>query len=85
MKTTAPKKKAFSRFKLDEAYRLLQLKHLTPWPIEFVAIVASDAFRPHQERMQVFDLQRSEEGKKILIDAILIEWPLALPLPLSSD
>jgi hypothetical protein len=73
MKTTAPKKKAFSRFKLDEAYRLLKLKHLTPWQLEFTAITASAAFQLHQERMQVFDLQRSEEGKKILIDAILIE------------
>jgi hypothetical protein len=73
MKSTAPKKKAFSKFTLDEAYKELKLTQLTPWKINFTPIAPTDAFQLHLDRLQVFDLERSEEGKKLLIDAILIE------------
>lgn len=73
MKSTAPKKKAFSKFKLDEAYKQLNLTQLTAWKITFEPVPPSDAFQTHLDRLQVFDLERSEEGKKLLIDAILIE------------
>lgn len=73
MKSTAPKKKAFSKFKLDEAYKHLNLTQLTAWQINFTPVAPTSAFQSHLERLQVFDLERSEEGKKLLIDAILIE------------
>lgn len=72
-KSTAPKKKAFSKFTLNEAYKELKLTQLTPWKISFTPIAPSDAFQLHLDRLRVFDLERSEEGKKLLIDAILIE------------
>jgi hypothetical protein len=73
VKSTAPKKKAFSRFKLDEAYKHLNLIQLTPWKINFTPTAPSDAFQLHRDRLHVFDVDRSEEGKKLIIDAILIE------------
>lgn len=73
MKSAAPKKKAFSKFTLDEAYKQLKLTQLTPWKIDFTSIAPTDAFQLHLDRLQVFDMERSEEGKKLLIDAILIE------------
>lgn len=73
MKSTVPKKKAFSKFTLDEAYKQLKLTQLTPWKIDFTLIAPTDAFQLHLDRLQVFDMERSEEGKKLLIDAILIE------------
>lgn len=73
MTTKTPKKKAFSRFTLGEAYKQLSLTHLIPWTIDFSPVAPTDAFQLHLERLQAFDIQRSEEGKKLLIDAILIE------------
>lgn len=73
MKSTTPKKKAFSKFTLDEAYKELNLTQLTPWKIDFTPTTPTNAFELHLDRLQVFDLERSEEGKKLLIDAILIE------------
>lgn len=73
MKSAAPKKKAFSKFTLDEAYKQLKLTQIKPWKIVFTSIAPTDAFQLHLDRLQVFDLERAEEGKKLLIDAILIE------------
>jgi hypothetical protein len=73
MKSSTTKKKAFSKFTLDEAYKQLKLERLTPWTIDFVAIAPTEAFQFHLDRLQAFDLERSEEGKKLLIDAIFLE------------
>jgi hypothetical protein len=73
MKSIAPKKKAFSRFKVDEAFKQLKLTQLTPWKIDITPIAPTAEFQNHLDRLQFFDLERSEEGKKLLIDAILIE------------
>ncbi len=73
MQSTTPKKKAFSKFKLAEAYKHLRITQLTPWTIDITPIAPTDAFRLHLDRLHVFDIDRSEEGKKLLIDAILIE------------
>jgi hypothetical protein len=67
-------KKPFSKFNLDAAYRALNLRHLLEWPIAFTAIPASKNFDHYLHRLQQsFDLQRSEEGKKLIIDLILLE------------
>lgn len=73
IKSIAPKKKAFSRFKVDEAFKQLHLTHLTPWSLDIIPVAPSPAFQNHLDRLQFFDLERSEEGKKLLIDAILLE------------
>lgn len=73
MKSATPKKKAFSKFKLDEAYKQLNLKHLILWKIDAPPLSPTDAFQLHLDRLKLFDLERTEEGKKLLIDAILLE------------
>lgn len=73
MAVSAPKKKAFSKFTLAEAYKQLGLERVTAWTIEFTPVAPTEAFQIHLQRLQAFDMQRSEEGKKLLIDAILLE------------
>jgi hypothetical protein len=66
-------KKGFSKFSHKEAYEYLQIEHLISWHIEFETVEPSELFQKHLERVSIFDLQGSEEGKKIIINAILIE------------
>ena len=74
--SSKPTKKLFSRFRIKEAYKALNLKKLQPWTIEFTPIDPSDDFQKQYQRFQVFDLKHSEEGKKIIIDLVFVE---ALP------
>ena len=76
MAVKTPKKKAFSRFTLSEAYKQLSLTQLIPWAIEFSPVSPTEAFQMHLERLQAFDIQHSEEGKKLLIEAIQAFKPL---------
>jgi len=72
--TSSTRKKAFSRFSLKEAYQQLGITHLHSWQMEFTPLPASELFQHHLTRLQrAFDLEGSEEGKKLLIDAILLE------------
>ncbi len=73
MVTSVPKKKAFSKFTLAEAYKQLKLERVMAWTIDFTPVLPTEAFQIHLQRLQAFDIQRSEEGKKLLIDAILLE------------
>jgi hypothetical protein len=73
MAVNTPKRKAFPKFTLAEAYKQLGAEHLIPWQIDFTPVFPTEAFQNHLERLQAFDLQWSEEGKKLLIDAILLE------------
>lgn len=68
------KKKPFSKFKLDEAYQLLNLTTLHPWAIDITPIAPSDFLQALLSRLQEgFDIQRSAEGRKLIIDSILLE------------
>ena len=66
-------KKAFSKFTRKEVFEYLGITHLTEWSVEFEPIVPSQDFQTHFERITCFDLEGSEEGKKLVIDAILVE------------
>lgn len=68
-----PKKKPFSKFKLQDAYNQLKIDHLCDWSFITPSIQPSEDFQRQYERFQVFDLKRSEEGKKIIIDLIFVE------------
>jgi hypothetical protein len=72
-KPIPPKKKNFSSFSYKDAFKQLQITQLTPWSIEFTPFAPSDFFHQHLTRLQCFDLQSSEESKKLIIDAILTE------------
>jgi hypothetical protein len=73
MAVDTPRRKAFSKFTLAEAYKQLGIDNLIPWEVSFTPVAPTAAFQIHMQRLQAFDLQRSEEGKKLLIDAILLE------------
>lgn len=68
------KKKNFSSLTYTEAFNQLNLTNLTHWEIEVIPVEPSALF---QERLkcpeQTFNLQRYEESKKLLIDAICEE------------
>ena len=68
-----PKKKPFSKFNLQDAYGQLKIESLHHWDLVILSIQASVDFQRQYQRFQVFDLKRSEEGKKIIIDLIFVE------------
>ena len=68
------KKRNFSSFKNEEAFRELNLENLIPWQIDSKPIVPSAFFDERLDRLQdSFDLSSHEESKKLLIDAICEE------------
>ena len=71
--SSKPTKKPFSRFRIKEAYKALNLKKLQSWTIESIPIAPSEDFKRQYKRCQVFDLSHCEEGKKIIIDLVFIE------------
>ena len=67
-------RKSFSKFKLDDAYRALNLKRLLPWEILADDLPPSPVFEIFSQRLQQnFDLKRTEEGKKLIIDLLFME------------
>jgi len=92
-KENTKKKRNFSSFKNDEAFRELNLENLIPWEIDTEPLIPTAFFQERLDRLQdSFDLSSYEESKKLLIDAICEEaihkfkqlkiWKGA---PLSSD
>jgi serine protease inhibitor ecotin len=67
------KKKPFSKFNLQDAYSQLKIESLHAWDLAITSVQASEDFQRQYQRFQVFDLKRSEEGKKIIIDLIFVE------------
>jgi len=71
---TPTRKKNFSSFSKKEAFKQLGLTDLLPWRIEADPIPPSPFFQEHLKRLQQhFDLESTEESKKLLIDAIASE------------
>jgi len=86
------KKKSFSSFKFDEAFKQLGITQLKQWTLEKVSLEPSSFFQQYMERLKVFDTRRSEESKKFIIDALLLEVAPQFPTlktwkgaPLESD
>ncbi len=67
------KKRNFSSFNLDEAYREINVKKLSDWKVDFQPIKLSDFFHEKMKRLKVFDLKRNEASKTLVIDAFLEE------------
>jgi serine protease inhibitor ecotin len=73
-KAPPPSKKPFSKFNLDDAYRSLKIRRLLPWNLQAEAIEPSATFKTYLKRIQNnFDLTRSEDSKKLVVDLIFIE------------
>jgi hypothetical protein len=79
----APKvqKIPFSKFRLETAYKALNLRRLILWENqEFNEIQPSTTFQAYLKRLrQSFDLERSEESKKLIIDLIFVEATTDFP------
>ncbi|MCS6783145.1 MAG: hypothetical protein RMI89_08960 [Gloeomargarita sp. SKYBB_i_bin120] len=71
--TLKSKKKSFSTVTYTEVFRRLGITHLQPWELPIVPKSPSQFLQQHFERLQRFDLQSSEESRKLIIDAILLE------------
>lgn len=91
-KVPKSKKKSFSSFKFDEAFKQLGITELQQWVLEKVSLEPSSFFQQYLERLKVFDTRRSEESKKLIIDALLLEVAPQFPrlktwkgAPLESD
>jgi len=67
------KKKNFASFNTTEAFKQLSLKELLLWQVDYNPIAPSPFFQERWARLQCFDLQKYEESKKIVIDAICEE------------
>jgi hypothetical protein len=73
-------RKSFSKFKLDDAYRALKLQRLLPWEIVAESLMPSQMFQTFSQRLQEnFDLKRTEEGKKLIIDLLFMETIAPFP------
>lgn len=67
------KKKNFASFTYQEAFKKLNLTELLPWEISVESVEPSEFFQERLQRLECFDLQRYEESKKLLIDALCEE------------
>lgn len=72
MKNTT-KRKNFSRFKINEAFKQLQINDLMKWSIDFQPLEPSSFFQTRLQRLEKFDLTISEKAKELLVDAICEE------------
>ncbi|NJR61126.1 MAG: hypothetical protein HC769_21225 [Cyanobacteria bacterium CRU_2_1] len=72
-KANQPRKKNFSSFNYRDAFKQLNITQLFAWTVNFTPVQPSNFFHQHLARLQCFDLQSSEESKKLMIDAILTE------------
>ncbi|NJM48804.1 MAG: hypothetical protein HC860_23720 [Alkalinema sp. RU_4_3] len=73
-KRQRPNRKPFSKFSLDDAYRALQIRRLFPWNLQAKPIAPSEVFQTYLKRIQQnFDLTRSEDSKKLVVDLLFIE------------
>ncbi len=66
-------RKAFNRYKLNEAFELVGIQQLLEWKISMQPLTPSAVFHTNVKRLEAFDTLYSESGKEVLIDAILSE------------
>ncbi len=67
------KKRNFSSFNLDEAFKEVGIKDLIKWIANFKLVLPTDFFNKRLERLEVFDVKRNETAKTLVIDAFLEE------------
>jgi hypothetical protein len=68
------KKRNFSGFTYEAAFKYLKIERLIPWKFISTPRIPSEFFNQRMFRLeQRFDLQKCEESKKLLIDAICEE------------
>ena len=71
--SSTPRQKSFSQFSLEEALVRLNLDILLPWQPDSAEREPSAFFTEKLQRLDAFDLQRSEGAKTLLVDAFFEE------------
>lgn len=66
-------KRTYSSFTLQEAMRLIPAEDFTRWQLQAPPRPPSEVLLSVLHRLESFDLQTTEEGKALLIDALLAE------------
>lgn len=73
MRKGQAKKRNYSVMKLAEAMHLVGRESLTRWQLNAPARPPGDALQTHLQRLDVFDLESTEQAKTLLIDALFAE------------
>ncbi len=70
----APKQKRnYSAITLEEVMQLIGRDSFLRWPLSAPPKQPSDFFKEDMRRLEVFDLETSEQAKTLLIDALFAE------------
>ncbi|MBC7526671.1 MAG: hypothetical protein H7308_03890 [Chthonomonadaceae bacterium] len=73
MRTAQPKKRNYSAMKLPEAMQLVGRESLTRWRLDAPTRLPDKDLQAHLQRLEVFDLESTEQAKTLLIDALFAE------------
>ena len=73
------KKRNYSAIRLDEVMQLVGRESLTRWQLNAPSRPSGDALQIHLQRLEVFDLESSEQAKTLLIDALFAEIVINYP------
>ena len=79
MRKGQAKKRNYSAIKLDEVMQLVGRESLIRWQLNVPARPPGDALQIHLQRLEVFDLESSEQAKTLLIDALFAEIVINYP------
>lgn len=66
-------KRNFSSFSIDESFREVGIRKVLEWKFDYAPLELSDFFRERLRRLKKFDVSRSEDAKKLIIDAFFEE------------
>ena len=85
-------KRNFSSFNLDQAFEEVKVRKVFEWQLDFKLFEPSAFFYERLLRLRRFDVSRSEDAKKLIIDAFLeealqgfVNLKMWKSVPLSSD
>ncbi len=66
-------KRDFSSFDLDQAFEEVGVRKVFEWQLDFKLFEPTGFFYERLQRLRRFDVSRSEDAKKLIIDAFLEE------------
>jgi hypothetical protein len=66
-------KRKYSGLRLEDALQLIPVDEFVPWQLSVPLRPPSDFLKENLRRLEAFDLQMSELGKTLLIDALFAE------------
>ncbi len=76
---TAKQKQNYSAMTLQDAMQLIGRESVIGWKLNLLPRQPSSDLQSHLRRLQVFDLQTTEQAKTLLIDALFVEIVIEHP------